>query len=206
MRWAFMASRFLSCFFLMNNLLCSHVCTNQPRESQISRPAIARGFTDMPHELVNPRVGSSSTCDPEVAVPGTAAKDPGECQGSRPIYSDARKRAFRRARRRAERCRGTMYRGRWHTARELGAGGNDGQAGDTGARPSGRRPIRRDLPWTAQPRLRVRSYNVGGITSDVYAVLHRWLTQESQDDIVILQVCTGDVGNRTAAGRYQAGL
>ena len=100
-----MASRFLSCFFLMNNLLCSHVCTNQPRESQISRPAIARGFTDMPHELVNPRVGSSSTCDPEVAVPGTAAKDPGECQGSRPIYSDARKRAFRRARRRAERCR-----------------------------------------------------------------------------------------------------
>ena len=80
-----------------------------------------------------------------------------------------------------------MYRGRWHTARELGAGGNDGQAGDTGARPSGRRPIRRDLPWTAQPRLRVRSYNVGGITSDVYAVLHRWLTQESQDDIVILQ-------------------
>ena len=122
------------------------------------------------------------------------------------LYSDARKRAFRRARRRAERCGGTMYRGRWHTARELGAGGNDGPAGDTGARRSGRRPIGRDLPWTAQPRQRVRSYNVGGITSDVYAVLHRWLTQESQDDIVILQVCTGDVGNRTAAGRYQAGL
>ena len=74
-----------------------------------------------------------------------------------------------------------MYRRRWRTARELGAGVTASQAGEASGRST------TGLTWTAQPHLRVRSYNVGGDTSDVYAVLHQWLTQESQDDIVIIQ-------------------
>ena len=45
----------------------------------------------------------------------------------------------------------------------------------------------RSEAWTAQPRLRIRCYNVGGVTSEVYDHLQQWLLQKCQDDIVILQ-------------------
>ena len=76
-----------------------------------------------------------------------------------------------------------MYRGRWHTAQELGT------TSHSGVEP--RAPTRRQrnaaTGWQAAQRLKVRSYNVGGVTSEVYDVMHRWLTTSCQDDVVVVQ-------------------
>ena len=102
----------------------------------------------------------------------------------RKAFTNARKRAFRRARRRAEQNGGTEYRGRWRTARELGTTCLHPLTETAVARNP--KPAQR-MRWTAQPRLRICSYNVGGVTSEVYDVLHRWLTTRCTDDIVVLQ-------------------
>ena len=101
------------------------------------------------------------------------------------MFTEAKKRAFRRARRRAETAGGALYRGRWHSANALGL--NDASAVARRGSATGRERSRAQPGWTAQPRLRVRNYNVGGVTTDVYALLHRWLTRDCTDDVVILQ-------------------
>ena len=79
------------------------------------RPAAQRGDIRDSPQLVNPRVRSPTTSDLEV-VAHAAAKNPGERKGNRPLFTEAKKRAFRRARGRAETAGGTMYRGKWHSA------------------------------------------------------------------------------------------
>ena len=41
--------------------------------------------------------------------------------------------------------------------------------------------------WIARPRLRVRSYNAGGLTVETYDYLYDWLVHRCREDIVILQ-------------------
>ena len=74
---------------------------------------IGRSF-DMP---ADPRVGPLSTPGPRAT---SVAKTTGKGERTAAPWNEGRKRAFRRARRRAERVGGTYYKGRWHWAHELG--------------------------------------------------------------------------------------
>ena len=116
-------------FLMLHAMICSDGFMGQSRKSQVSRPAFADATTEEHKMLVNPRVGPLSTNDLEAVSRRDTAKLPGECTGDRPQYTNVRKRAFRRARRRAEQHGGTLYRGRWRSARELGtSAGNPGMA------------------------------------------------------------------------------
>ena len=133
---------------------------------------------------VNPRVGLHSTLNPGAAACSVAAKNIGGKQSNSVTHSESRKRAFRRARRRAELRGGTEYRGRWFTAQELGTEAKPLDLPcNVGVSRTG--PAKR--PWQARPRLRVRSFNVGGISAEVYDNLHHWLLHRARDDIIILQ-------------------
>ena len=130
---------------------------------------------------VDPRVELLTTRSSEAVLSG-AAKTTGSYTGRATQHSVIRKRAYRRARRRAEQAGGTFYRGRWMSAESLGTVLRSPDQADTRPRP------KQDLaPNRQNPRLRVRSYNVGGVTSAVYDYLHHWLTTECQDDVLILQ-------------------
>ena len=126
--------------------------------------------------------------DPRVQVParntwGTplGAKFSGNAIG---FTTKARKRAFLRARSRAQIKGGTWYRGQWRTAQSLGVPCDP----DTAPLP-GRPTCQHRCPagQGRQPRLRVLTYNVGGMSADLYDVFLDWLLSQTQADIVVLQ-------------------
>ena len=135
----------------------------------------------MSHVAADPRVGSLATKGPEV-VPHGATKTSGGTDERSLAHSKLRKRAYRRARRRAEERGGTMYRGRWRTAQELGT---VFRAVESAA------PARIGPPavrtWEAKPRLQVRSYNAGGLGMESYDYMYNWLVHRCREDVVILQ-------------------
>ena len=129
------------------------------RRSQIRRPSLGPMNENEETCSVNPRVGFHSTLNPEAAAFSVAAKNTGGKSSNSITHSDSRKRAFRRARRRAELRGGTEYRGRWFTAKELGTEARpQALSGNVAASREG--PAKQ--PWQTRPRLRVRSFNVGG--------------------------------------------
>ena len=154
------------------------------RRSQFRRPSFGKMNTREESCSVNPRVGFHSTLNPGAAAFSVAAKNIGGKSSNSITHSDSRKRAFRRARRRAELRSGTEYRGRWFTAQELGTEARPlallGNVAEGRAGPA-------KQPWQARPRHRIRSFNVGGISAEVYDNLHHWLLHRARDDIIILQ-------------------
>ena len=96
-------------------------------------------------------------------------------------HSWVRKRAFRRATQRAIMHGGTWYRGVWRSANSLGVTPVDSaRSGQASARTAPTLQGRR-------PRVRVLSYNIGGMSSDLYDVLVDWLKRQQCADIVLLQ-------------------
>ena len=134
----------------------------------------------------DPRVELYSTRGSRVASHG-ATKIPGGENSHTTRYSAIRKRAYRRARRRAEQNGGTYYRGKWMSASALGTHSSAAKQQDGPPK----RWLKRWLDAAASPkstaRLRVRCYNMGGVNAPVYDHLHFWLTTTCTDDIVILQ-------------------
>ena len=97
-------------------------------------------------------------------------------------HSRARKRAYKRACARAREQGGTWYRGVWRNARSLGV------------LPAEQRPQQPDDARRRQPtlqgrcpRLRVLTYNVGGLTAELYNILVTWLHEQRVADVVVLQ-------------------
>ena len=182
-----MARRELTCICLLLVMITDSLGTTiQSRGSQF--PRSARSGTDVDHdasELANPRVGPSTTRGLG-ASSTSGVKFSGGHTGNSMQLNVTRKRAFRRARRRAEEKGATWHRGRWLTAAELGTECHGISNGAALPIQEASRTAQREA-WTAQPRLRVRCYNVGGITSEVYDHLQQWLLQKCNDDIVILQ-------------------
>ncbi|CAE7560727.1 unnamed protein product [Symbiodinium necroappetens] len=84
------------------------------------------------------------------------------------------------AKRRAEQQGGTWYRGRWHSASSLGVTTVEGGSSTTPTvkPPPGNRTLQ---------RLSVLSYNLGGVTPEVYDTFREWLHGSCQADIVLLQ-------------------
>ena len=171
---ALLCNRFLA---LLKSPVELQLCGSQiPQRDMPERQLLKRGASP-----VDPRVGLLTTRGSEAVLSG-AAKTTGSNTGRATQRREIRKRAYRRARRRAEQAGGTFYRGRWMSAESLGT---TLQNLDTaGARP---RPKLALATNCKNPRLRVCSYNVGGVTSAVYDYLHHWLTTECKDDVLILQ-------------------
>ena len=95
-----------------------------------------------------------------------------------------RKRAFRRARGRAQRncLGGTWYRGRWLRADAAVAGLPQRQAA-----PRVQSQVRRAASSAGTDEVRFISYNVGGSSTDNYDVFGNWLQQLQLADVVIFQ-------------------
>jgi len=144
---------------------------------------------------VDPRVELCPTRSSQVVPVTGASKIIGESTGHAKLYSAVRKRAYRRARRRAELHGGTMYRGQWMSAIALGTT-HAAAADNSGVQPRDR-PVK--LERTTTTRLRIRSYNASGLTGPVYDYLHYWLTTECQEDVVILQELHWGCGRGEAA-------
>ena len=109
----------------------------------------------------------------------------GRVQNPAPTWSFTKKRAYRRARRRAERSLlgGTYLKGRWMTAESLGAIKKQ-QAIPLPTLPGPRGPPGRP-PHKA--RLRILTVNVGGLCTATYDIFRQWLQEQDQADIVALQ-------------------
>ena len=98
--------------------------------------------------------------------------------------SKIRKRAFRRARRRAEVHGATWYRGAWRSAQSLGT--TSEQRPETNKQSAAQRlPVQRP-PLAARPRLRTMTYNLGGLDPTSY-VFCDWLQRQQDADIVFAQ-------------------
>ena len=132
-----------------------------------------------------------SSVDPRVQVPARntwRATSSGEAKISGSAnsftFSWARKRAYRRARGRAARAGGTWYRGERRSARSLGV--DPLAATDS----SNRVPTARHTNAASQgrqPRLRILSYNVGGMSADLFDVFTEWSDTQEIADIIVLQ-------------------
>ena len=175
----------------------------QLQGSQFPWPAPLAAISDDATGLVNPRVGPLATRGLEALSVLDEAKISGGHANNNMQLNAMRKRAYRRAKRRAEAKGATWYRGRWMTAQELGTTSLEQQQQTPRPKPTAR-PFQDT--WTEQPRLRVRSYNVGGVTSEVYDHLHHWLLHQCTDDIVILQELHWGCGRHEAHWRVPGWL
>ncbi|CAE7245053.1 unnamed protein product [Symbiodinium sp. CCMP2592] len=118
--------------------------------------------------------------------------------------SNVRKRAYRRARRRAEVNGATWYRGEWRTARSLGTElrGNVSNTQDSNGMV---RSNQRAAPH--RPRIRTMTYNLGGLDPASYDVFCDWLQKRHDVDIVFAQELHWGCGKQEASwpiGTWQA--
>ena len=147
---------------------------------------------------VDPKVELYSTRNSRAAL-SSVAKIPGREGSHTTRYSAIRKRAYRRARRRAEQHGGTYCRGRWMSAAALGTKCSADLPHKVVFVP----PKAFQTSVKRNERLRVRCYNLGGINGPVYDHLHFWLTTECRDDIVMLQELHWGCGHTEATWTVQ---
>ena len=172
----------------------------KPRGSQIPRQDIMQASSS----------GYACPVDPRVQVPARntwgaplGAKISGNANG---FTTKARKRAFLRARSRAYRAQlkgGTWHRGQWRTAQSLGV-----PCGQTSATSAGMPTSQHRCPvgQGRQSRMRVLTYNVGGMSADLYDVCLDWLGSQTQADIVVLyRRPTGEWGRLRIPGQRLTG-
>ncbi|CAE7260133.1 unnamed protein product [Symbiodinium necroappetens] len=135
----------------------------------------------------DPRVWSDSTVDLGARSRAKhSGKDTKADDNMQAKFTWIRKRAFRRACRRATQNGrgGTMYRGHWMTTEAL-----LGQRLSTVSDPAPRASVTSNRPLNLRqvPRLRVRTYNLGGVNTAVYDTLCAWLRTQPELDILFLQ-------------------
>ena len=163
----------------------------QPGWSQVQPPlAMENANTNDASAVVDPRVGRTAKSRPRALI--LRAKSSG---GNSFIITNARKRAFCRAQRRALEHGQTMYRGRLHSIQSLQ--GMRVPAPPTSARGCLMSAVRPDAK-RPQPRLRVATWNMGGCTSDAYDVLCDWLTQQTTLDALFIQETHFGMGKQAA--------
>ena len=85
-----------------------------------------------------------------------------------------RKRAFGRPCRRALAQGGTMYRGQWWTSAELMGARRAAESTDS-RHPIARQRIEKGCHQKTSRRLKIMTYNVSGITAELYDTLCHWL-------------------------------
>ena len=146
----------------------------------------------------DPRVWSDSTVDLGARSRAKhSGKDTKANDNMQAKFTWIRKRAFRRACRRATQNGkgGTMYRGQWMTTEAL-LGHRLSAASDTAPRA----PVTstRTSNLRQVPRLRVRTYNLGGVNTAVYDTLCAWLRTQPELDILFLQEIHFGLGREEA--------
>ena len=145
----------------------------------------------------NPRVGDRSTTIPEAP---TGVKETGGAKHSGHNWSNSRKRAYRRARRRAEQQGGT-----WHSASSLGA------QPLTEAGKQAEATVNSPPRCRALPRLQVSTYNVGGFTQEIYTYIYMKCSRTGWNPAAKLtwrrcRKLTGVWEEMKSAGLCQSGL
>ena len=168
-----------------------HTAVHQLDGSQVPSFQNPAGCPDG-NQGTDPRVRWSSTSHLEVS---SGTKHAGKDATSFSLYSRARKRAYKRACRRAEQHGQTQYRGQLLTARSL----NAAYVSD-GLRPTkpDSRPRHTSESTGQRARLRVMTWNCGGMTSDLYDVVCDWLSRAGHLDIVVLQETHWGLGKQDA--------
>ena len=138
----------------------------------------------MPHAIYE-----EPEIDPRVVPHHTAStggsfevKNSGEREAMAASLSKIRKRAYRRARRRAEANGATWYRGVWRSAKSLGTCSEKRPLADpsNAARKAATAVV-------TKPRLRVMTFNPGGLDLASYDVLCDWLQRQKDTDIIFAQ-------------------
>ena len=151
---------------------------DKPRRSQFLRQdLIMQCAAEQAHDPVDLRVEAGTGTALGASFSG--AKLSGDARGF--TYSLARKRAYRRARARALEHGGTWYRGHWRSAQSLRVQPSPGTA-RAQARPDHKHPT---LQGRA-PRLRIATYNLGGMSAELYDIFVTWLHQQTVADIVVV--------------------
>ena len=159
-------------------------------------------FPDMPSHITSmeqgrdPGVGFSTTTNPGAFT----VKFSGKGGNTAAPWNNSRKRAFRRARRRAEQAGGTVYRGRWRSAAELGTARTVPETSSTHGRVTTQQPRQ-------YARLRAMTYNVGGFCPTSYDVFCCWLNKQRDLDIIFVQELhwgCGSTDNRWRIGSWTA--
>ena len=175
---AFLRYLLAALFWVVSSGFFSLELQSKLRWSQFQRWASFNDGHSIMAEPIDPRVRAVSSAA-RGATASAAAKISGP--NSDLHHNWVRKRAFRRARQRAIMQGGTWYRGVWRSARSLGVMPADG---------ANTKPTEERTAPTLQgrrPRVRVLSYNVGGMSSDLYDVFVDWLKRQQCADIVLLQ-------------------
>ena len=187
-----MVAAFATLFFIMmTRSVTRHadVRANQPDGSQVPSSSHVPVTIQSSNIRIDPRVGRNTTDRPGVLSQVDGAKPAGRDMPSRAFPFDrSRKRAFRRARNRAAVSGQTWYRGRLVTARDLQlqwTPANSATRDIAGACAVDGRAARSRT--VSRPRLRVATYNCGGVTSELYDVICDWLTRSVDLDIVAFQ-------------------
>ncbi|CAE7035064.1 unnamed protein product [Symbiodinium sp. CCMP2592] len=141
-----------------------------------------------PSQRLPPGLFDETEIDPRVVPRPTAStgassgvKNSGAGEAMAAPLSTIRKRAFRRARRRAELKGATWYRGEWRSAHSLGTSPDTASVSTAPTRPA--QPAR----TRTAPRLRVMTYNMGGLDPASYDVFCDWLQQQRDTDIILAQ-------------------
>ena len=100
-------------------------------------------------------------------------------------HTQCAKRAYRRARNRAQRSLegGTMYRGQWHTSASLKAILNHPSPKPRSSRTTQKNPTSNPK----QPAIRCLSWNASGLSSALFQEFTAWLDLEGCYDLVVLQ-------------------
>ena len=151
---------------------------DKPRRSQFLRQdLIMQCAAEHDHDPVDLRVEAGTGTALGASIMG--AKQSGDSSGF--TYSLARKRAYRRARARALEHGGTWYRGQWRSAQSLRVQPPAGTA-RTPTRSEHKHPT---LQGRA-PRLRIVTYNLGGMSAELYDIFVTWLHQQKVADVVVV--------------------
>ena len=145
---------------------------------------------------VDPRVGWSTTSHPRAPPEGAklAGRD-SVTQRNSFLHSSARKRAYKRACNRAARAGATTYRGRLVTAAELHAA-HIRQAGVTSTRRAASGATR--ITPSHDRRVRMMTWNCGGMNAELYDVLCSWLQKDPPCDVLVLQEVHHGLGKQDA--------
>ena len=183
-------------YFGMSTAASFHLNAFRPDGSQV--PSLQKDSAALTEaeQGVDPRVGWSATSHPRASSAGAkiAGRDSVTQQNSF-LHSSARKRAYKRACKRAARAGATTYRGRLVTAAELQAA-HIRQAEDNTTRQPTSGPT--GVRQSTDRRVRMMTWNCGGMNAELYDVLCSWLQKNPPCDVLVLQEVHHGFGKQDA--------
>ena len=174
--------------------LLFEMAMSQSGGSQIPPPPFIGPGEDRYPMGVDPRVEQYSTNCSGVSFEAKPAGD--LTTAPETSFSRIRKRAFRRARRRAEMFGFTTYRGRTVSAKNLSTRVRNPAVEPLASLTAPR--LQKASPQSRFSRLAIMTYNCSSMTAELYDVLCDWLQHRCTSDVVVLQETHWGLGKSDA--------